>query len=319
MADVKVPGVGTVPKKGVAAGLAVLALILGIAYYRHSKNKAAPAADMSQDPNAIDPATGLTYGEEAAGIQSGTLAGAGTPFGDTSGIVGYDAQGQPVYADQVGYGPAPSFVSNGAWSQAVQQYLVATTGADAGTVAAALGTYLAGQPLTDAQAQIVHSAIAFFGQPPQAGSNGYPPSLRLSGVSGTGGGTTGTGGSGDSGGGAGGTSPPSGDGGGGGTGTGGGGGGSGGGGGGFTPAGAISNLRVTGYSHTGVSFAWNPAPRATQGYAWGISGHGITKKGTTTATHVSVSGLTKPGVYNFGIQALPGGPGNNIHTPSLKG
>ena len=88
---------------------------------------------------------------------------------------------------------------------------------------------------------------------------------------------------------------------------------------GWTPAGPISNLRVTGYSRTGVSFAWNPASGATQGYAWGVSGQGITKKGNTSATHVSVTGLTKPGVYNFGIQALPGGPGNNIHTPPLKG
>lgn len=88
---------------------------------------------------------------------------------------------------------------------------------------------------------------------------------------------------------------------------------------GWTPAGAISNLRVTGYNRTGVSFAWNNATGATQGYRWVVSGNGITKSGNTTATHVSVNGLTKPGVYNFGIQALPGGPGNNIHTPPLKG
>ncbi len=198
MADtVNLPGAGPVKKSWVLAGVAVLAGILGVAYYRHSKNAPAAAAGTSQDPNAIDPATGLTYGEEAAGIQSGTLAGAGTPYGDTSGLIGYDAQGQPIYADQVGYGPGPSFTTNGNWAQAAESYLVATTGADAGVVAAALGTYIAGQPLTSAQAQIVQSAIAFFGQPPQSGSNGYPPSLKLSGVAGRTGGTTGTGGSGD--------------------------------------------------------------------------------------------------------------------------
>lgn len=199
MADVKVPGVGTVPKKGVAAGLGVLALILGIAWYRHSKNKAAATTTGTQpDPNAIDPNTGLTYGEEAAGIQAGDLAGGGTPYGDTSGIVGYGSNGQPVYADQVGYGPTPNFVNNAAWSQAAQQYLVQSTGADAGTVAAALGAYLAGQPLTTDQASVVNQAIAFFGRPPDAGSNGYPPSLNV--VAGTGStGSTGSGGSGDSG------------------------------------------------------------------------------------------------------------------------
>jgi hypothetical protein len=204
---VNVPGIGPARKPLVLGGLAVLAVILGIAWYRHSKNKAAAATDqgLQQDPNAIDPATGLTYGEEAAGIASGTLAGAGTPYGDTSGLIGYDAQGQPIYADTVGYGPAPSFTTNANWAQGAESYLVATTGADAGVVAAALGTYIAGQPLTDAQAQIVQSAIAFFGQPPQAGSNGYPPSLKLSGQPGSTGGSTGSGGPGDSGSGSGGT------------------------------------------------------------------------------------------------------------------
>jgi hypothetical protein len=201
---INVPGVGPAKKPLVIGGIAVLAGILAVAYYRHAKNKSAAAAGTAaaaaQDPNAVDPATGLTYGEEAAGIQAGDLAGAGTPYGDTSGIVGYDAQGQPVYSDTVGYGPTPSFVSNGAWSQAAEQYLVATTGADAGTVAAALGTYLAGQPLTQAQASVVQQAIAFFGQPPQAGSNGYPPSLKMAEPQ-----TGGTGGSG--GGGLGGTNP----------------------------------------------------------------------------------------------------------------
>jgi hypothetical protein len=89
-----------------------------------------------------------------------------------------------------------------------------------------------------------------------------------------------------------------------------------------TPAGAITNLRVTGFNETGVSFAWNAATGATQGYAWiltSVDGQGITMRGNTTATQVSVNGLDKPGVYNFGIQGLPGGPGDNIHTPSLKG
>jgi hypothetical protein len=182
---ISVPGVGPVKKPLLIGGLVVLGGILAVAWWRHSRNAGAAAGQAVQpDPEAIDPATGLTYGEEAAGIQSGTVAGYGTPYGDTSGIIGYDAQGNPVYADQVGYGPVPSFVSNGAWSQAAEQYLVASTGADAGVVAAALGTYLAGQPLTDAQASVVQQAIGFFGQPPQAGSNGYPPSLKRSGVPG---------------------------------------------------------------------------------------------------------------------------------------
>jgi hypothetical protein len=282
---INVPGAGPVKKPLVIGGIAILAGILAVAYYRHAKNKAAaPAADTTQDPNAIDPATGLTYGEEAAGIQAGDLAGAGSAYGDTSGLVGYDAQGNPVYADTVGYGPAPSFVSNGAWSQAAQQYLVASTGADAGTVAAALGTYLAGQPLTSAQASVVQQAIAFFGQPPQAGSNGYPPSLNLSGASGSSGGSTGSGGSGDSGTGA-------------------------------AGAGAISNLQPSAVTRTSFTVRWNPAHGATHGYAYNVTqlnGKSV-KKGTTKTTSVSVTGLHPGFTYNFGVQALPGGPGDNIH------
>lgn len=311
MADVKVPGIGNVPKGGAIAGVAVLAVILGVAYYRHSRNKAAApaaAAAAQPDPNAIDPATGLTYGEEAAGIQSGTLAGYGTPYGDTSGIVGYDAQGSPVYADQVGYGPSPSFVSNGNWSQAAEQYLVSTTGADAGTVAAALGTYLAGQPLTDAQAQIVQSAIAFFGQPPQAGSNGYPPSLRLSGTSGTAGtGTTGTGGSGDSGTGATGTPPPPAP--------------------DNTPAPApapdntpapppshpgnpvpaqVSGLHVTRVSRTSIGLAWNRSANATK-YQVRVTYQGqVVQTPTTGGTSYTVSGLTPDHTYGLHVVAENG-------------
>jgi hypothetical protein len=185
MADtLNLPGLGPVKKTWAIGGAAVVAGILAVAYYRHRANAgtaAAAAAAAQPDPNAIDPATGLTYGEEAAGIQAGDLAGAGTPYGDTSGIVGYDAQGNPIYADQVGYGPSPSFTSNGAWSQAAQQYLVSATGADAGTVAAALGAYINGQTLSSAQASVVQQAIAFFGQPPDQGSDGYPPALRLAG------------------------------------------------------------------------------------------------------------------------------------------
>ena len=89
-------------------------------------------------------------------------------------------------------------------------------------------------------------------------------------------------------------------------------------------AGAISNLRVTGYNQTGVSFAWNRATNDTGGYAWALTsvdGQGISQSGNlpSGSTVHSVTGLDKAGVYNFGIQALPGGPGNNIHTPSLKG
>jgi hypothetical protein len=192
---ITVPGAGPVKKKWAAAGVGITAVIIVIAYARHRGSlSAAPAAGdpNAVDPSAIDPATGIPYADEAAGIAAGTLAGYGTSLGDTSGIIGYDAQGQPIYTDQVGYGPTPTFVNNAAWAQAVQGYMVAATGADAGTVAAALGAYLNGQPLTEAQASVVHQATGFFGTPPQQGSNGFPPGLKMAApqTGGTGGGTT---------------------------------------------------------------------------------------------------------------------------------
>lgn len=77
-------------------------------------------------------------------------------------------------------------------------------------------------------------------------------------------------------------------------------------------AGAISNLAAT-PNASGFTAHWNPAPNVSQGYAWQVTGGGITKSDTTKSTSVSVGGLKAKTVYNFGIQALPGGPGNNIH------
>lgn len=301
---VKIPGVGPVKKGWAIGGVALIGGILAVAYYRHSKNAsaaAATAADTSQDPNAIDPATGLTYGEEAAGIQAGDLAGYGTGFGDTSGIVGYDAQGNPVYADQVGYGPTPSFVSNGAWSQAAQQYLVSTTGADAGNVAAALGAYLNGAPLTEAQASIVHQAIAFFGQPPQAGSNGYPPSLKMVAPQ------------------TGGTGPPPG----GGSGGGGSGGGSGGGGSAwsFPAPGGLSSYAV---SDSGYRIKWNPVTgpggQKPAGYTVatyqqnGVLVDQFTVSGTATAEYGrGGKGLHRGWTYHTNVWAN-GGPKSPPHS-----
>jgi Fibronectin type III domain len=79
-------------------------------------------------------------------------------------------------------------------------------------------------------------------------------------------------------------------------------------------AGAISNLSAT-TTTTTAKVSWNPAANASQGYSWRVeqlNGGGI-KTGTTKATSVTVSGLHPGWTYNFGIQGLPGGPGNNIH------
>ncbi len=80
-------------------------------------------------------------------------------------------------------------------------------------------------------------------------------------------------------------------------------------------AGAISNLQASGETTSSAKVSWNVAPGATGGYSYKVdqlNGANV-KQGITKATSVTVSNLHPGWTYNFGIQALPGGPGNNIH------
>ncbi len=161
--------------------------------------------------------------------------------------------------------------TNAEWAQYAQQFLV-NQGYTATTVANALGAYITGSNVGDNES-IVQAAIAFEGYPPAAGSGGYPPSINTGGTNtGQGGGT--------------GTTPAK-----------------------STAANPISNLAVTRKSATSVAAKWNPSTGATGGYSWKLTGP-VNKSGTTKSTSVTVSGLKK-GSYNFGIQALPGGFGDN--------
>lgn len=82
-----------------------------------------------------------------------------------------------------------------------------------------------------------------------------------------------------------------------------------------TAAGAISNLQASGIGTTTAKVSWNPASNAKQGYAYKVTQMNgtVVKSGNTSATSVSLSGLHPGWEYNFGVQGLPGGPGNNIH------
>lgn len=75
-------------------------------------------------------------------------------------------------------------------------------------------------------------------------------------------------------------------------------------------AGPITGLTVR-PSGTGIQAKWNAATNATGGYEWQLSGPQA-ESGHTTSTTVTIHGLKK-GSYNFGIQALPGGQGDNGH------
>lgn len=191
---VNVPEVGKVKKQYAYAGVAVVG-VLAIMYYRNHKasSSAATASPVAAsgglgdpyppdgtqgdptDPYSTDPATGMTYGDESA---QGSGFGAGYGYAN----YGYTGSGYGSVNDTsttANSGPG-SFTTNGDWSQYAINYLTGN-GMDSGTVTAALGAYIAGQPVTAAQKAIIDDAIAIAGQPPVTGPGGFPPSIKVTG------------------------------------------------------------------------------------------------------------------------------------------
>jgi hypothetical protein len=180
------PVVGNVPKGWVwAVGLGSVA-VGGYVYLRRRNAAAATAgpgttdtsgdtADAGAgypDPNAIDPATGMTYAEEQA-LSGGGYYGTGGAGGVT------DGSGLP--------GPG-AFSTNAEWAQYAEQQLSGTVAAT--SLSAALGKYLTGGAVTGDQASLIDQAIAVAGYPPVGGPGGYPPAIKdqPDGGGGTGGG-----------------------------------------------------------------------------------------------------------------------------------
>ena len=197
MSEVKLPGVGGVSKKALTIGGLAAAAVVTLFYLRKrssSTSAASSTAGAATDPNAIDPATGLTYAAEAAGGSDYVDPGLqDTSGGPTYGATGYmdPNTGQWVYGN-TGTGQAAA-TTNAQWSQNAISYLTQNSGTDPGALGAALGAYLAGHAVTSAQEGLIDQAIAVEGYPPSSSTTGYPPGIR---TSDTGGGAGGTGGSG---------------------------------------------------------------------------------------------------------------------------
>lgn len=222
---VKIPVVGSVPKKEAAIGAVVVGTLVVVYYVRHrsssssSATTAAAAASSTdqyppdgttgnpQDPYSTDPATGQTYGNEAVGsggsygAYGGLGAGAtdaypwdGT-YGNSSDPYSMDPSSGVTYGDEGSAGNVPSssgsgsggppFANNPAWSNYVlSQEQALDPGANIGDWQTALGLYLQGQPVSPAQKTIIFDAIAIAGDPPDRGSNGYPPNVKTNGSKG---------------------------------------------------------------------------------------------------------------------------------------
>lgn len=182
------------------AGGAGLAIFL---YKRASSGSSAAGASSSAiDPvtglpysedSTVDPATGMTYLAEAQ--QYGSVAAA------EAAVAGqYSATGQAAGAGVTsgfptiyGGGSQPSgnsYASNAQWSQAVTAGLV-NLGYSATDVAAALGLYFQGMPLTSgadgvSYLSIIQAAVAEFGPPPVGTYPIVAPPTSGGGVGGTG-------------------------------------------------------------------------------------------------------------------------------------
>lgn len=161
--DVKVPLIGKMPKgAALAGGLAVVA-VGGYLIYKHYTKKTTTAA------SASGYGYGYGYGTQAFGYGYGT-----------QGTYGFGGGGQYPYYGYGGQPPGgqpPPITTNAQWGAAAEAAM-GSTGTD--QIAAAIGKYLAGAPITQDQALIVQEAMAVVGNPPQAGPAGYPPKMHVS-------------------------------------------------------------------------------------------------------------------------------------------
>jgi PASTA domain len=196
---VKLPGIGNVKSTYVWGGAAVVAVIVGVAWYRHEKSASAAAASSASSASSapIDPETGYPEGspeDEQALAQLQETGGGGyaSDTGDTgaggAGELYYDpADGlydlttpyQSSTSSTSNTGPG-TFTSNAYWVQYAIQNI---QGYSASDIQTALALYLAGQGLTTTQMSIYQAALAVAGPPPEppatsphlASGGGSPP------------------------------------------------------------------------------------------------------------------------------------------------
>jgi hypothetical protein len=185
----------------VVYGTVGVATVGGVLYFR-SKSSGTSSASTSAsatDPvtglpysedNTVDPLTGLTYLSEAE--QYGSVAAAESAVAQGYSAGGYggsgegysgEAYGQPTYnTPETG---SEAYATNQEWAAAVQAALPGITGDSQGDVATAVANYLAGLPLSTAQASDIQVALAEFGPPP-SGSFSIIAASSASGATSTG-------------------------------------------------------------------------------------------------------------------------------------
>ena len=304
---VKLPVFGAVRKQtALITGVSSIALVLGIYWYRAHKAAAAASTAAASgtgtvtDPAgnqcaSLNPATGYCPGTSADQQALAQLDQLGTAY-DTSGLgtglSGY-YYGPGGSAQLTPPGPG-AFADNAEWAQYVEAYMTGILGGDPATVAAAIGAYISGAPVTAAQQSLIQEAIAYGGQPPQPGTNGDPPGINLESTN-TGTGTTGPGpGTGPAGPGTGSTGI-----------------GPGGPGAGTTPPKAaapppVAGLHATSVSATAIGLAWNASAGAKQYQVRVTYQSQVTQTHMVTGTSYTVTGLTADHTYGLHVVAISG-------------
>lgn len=176
--DVKLPGVGPVSKKWfIIVGGGAVVTIAYVSYKKKSAAAAAPSA-AAADTTGTSALSGQPCVDENG--NPGVYDDTGTCQVDTSALGGYYAGSgaggvSGVTTPVAGTG---GFTTNGQWSQQVIMDVQSLgTGVDVPTLTAALGAYIAGQPVSAAQQSLIDQAISIDGYPPVAGANGYPPAM----------------------------------------------------------------------------------------------------------------------------------------------
>jgi len=143
MATLDVPGVGAVDQRWAIGGAALVLGIVGYTWWRRGTQQAT-----STTVNTPEDATDAFYEASQDAYQGAFGTPALTPHGTT--------------ADPNSLPPA----SNAEWAQRAITMLTAVN-IDATMAAMAIGKYMTRQTMSDAEADIVRTAIGMLGQPPQ--------------------------------------------------------------------------------------------------------------------------------------------------------
>jgi len=180
MADtVNVPGAGKQSKKTVTIVAIGTVGVVAFMWFKHKSAGSASASSASTSAS-IDPSTGYPYGsaqdQAALAAQSGSSSDTIDPA--TGAVYGSQADEQALAQESgsaggIGYGSTAingvtSFTTNSEWAQQCESVvppLINSTTAQS-DVAAAIGRFLAGLPLTEEQAQIIQVCESEEGPPP---------------------------------------------------------------------------------------------------------------------------------------------------------